>query len=176
MLKINATLFALQFLVSYRSQQCAAGQQPANSVIGEDEVTAPLSATATAASKDAVPQSTISTSAGGAATAATAAPPRIDAEMDAIMDGASDSNNRSCPTSSLGYACSSVHQSLTLHYTYGGPAPDNVCTRSTSAGNLTATDTSVHIAAEAAVSGYISVAFPQAAGRVTHLTNSIVLL
>lgn len=69
-----------------------------------------------------------------------------------------------CTPSPLGYQCVTMSESGTsIHYSRGGAAPTNECTKGTSA---PAGPDMLHFAVQGAATGYASLAFPQQAGMM----------
>lgn len=84
------------------------------------------------------------------------------------MNGLNPHTGRMCTPSSLGYQCSSeVAKGVTLHYSYGGQQPINVCTNKTSLDRAARnSSTLLHFLIETEQQGYAAVGFPLAPGRM----------
>lgn len=70
-----------------------------------------------------------------------------------------------CSPSFLKYNCSSNLGDLVLHYSLGGSAPSNECTGAAEGASAFSGPNALHIAAEVAVTGYVSLAFANEAGE-----------
>lgn len=103
-------------------------------------------------------------------------PPGVSSGSKSLITG-SPGSAVPCRPSNLGYRCSVSFPKGVIHYTIGGPLPDNACTRAAAAvvgtsraGNTTqsslqATDMA-HFALEGATSGYLALAIGQEKGRM----------